>query len=66
MIKNRKKLEELERRLAKTENLSYQEALVIYDALYKEAVALGAIDSENILDGLDADIRLAKALNSLK
>ncbi len=45
------------------ENLSYKEALTIYEMLHKEAVSLGAINSENILDGLDVDLRIARAIN---
>ena len=63
MIQNRKKLDEFYRKLDAQENLSYKEALAIYEMLHKEAVSLGAISSENILDGLDVDIRIAKAIN---
>jgi hypothetical protein len=59
-------MEEFERELDKKKELSYEEALAVYEALFKEAVALGAINSENIMDGFEVDIRIAKALNSLK
>ena len=65
MIQNRNKLDEFYRRLDAKENLSYREALAIYEMLHKEAVSLGAINSENILDGLDVDIRIAKAINKV-
>ena len=63
MIQNRHKLDEFYRKLDAEENLSYKEALAIYEMLHKEAVSLGAINSENILDGLEVDIRIAKAIN---
>ena len=63
MIQNRHKLDELYRKLDAEENLSYKEALAIYEMLHKEAISLGAINSENILDGLEVDIRIAKAIN---
>lgn len=66
MIKNRQKLEEFERRLQATENLSYEQALVLYEALFKEAVSLGVINTDNILEGIEVDIKLAKILNQLK
>ena len=47
------------------ESLSYREALAIYEMLHKEAVSLGAINSENILDGLEVDLRIAKAINKV-
>jgi len=63
VIQNRHKLDEFYRKLDAEENLSYKEALAIYEMLHKEAVSLGAINSENILDGLEVDIRIAKAIN---
>ena len=66
MIRDRRKLQEFYRKLDTDENLSYEEAVRIYDALHKEAVALGAISHENIWDGFEVDLRIAKALNGLK
>ena len=65
MIRNCPKLREFYRKLIEEENLSHKEALSIYEALHKEAVSLGVINSENILDGLQVDIRIAKAINGL-
>ena len=65
MIQNRQKLDEFQRKLDAEENLSYQEALAIYEMLHREAVSLGAINSENILEGLDVDLRIAKAINKV-
>ncbi len=66
MIKDRQKLEEFESKLLATENLSYEEALAIYDSLFKEAVSLGVINTDNILEGIENDVRLARILNQLK
>lgn len=65
MITNPKQLEAFNRELDRRENLSYQESLAIVEALHKEAVLLGAINSDNILDGIEVDIRIAKAINSV-
>ena len=65
MIQNRHKLDEFQRKLDAEESLSYREALAIYEMLHKEAVSLGAINSENILDGLEVDLRIAKAINKV-
>jgi len=65
MIRNRHKLDEFQRKLDAEENLSYREALAIYEMLHKEAVSLGVINSENILDGLEVDLRIAKAINKV-
>ena len=65
MIKNRQTLDEFYRKLDAEENLSYADALAIYEMLHKEAVSLGAINSKNILDGLDVDLRIANAINKV-
>jgi hypothetical protein len=66
MIQNRLKLNKFYRKLIKEENISHKEALSIYEALHKQAVSLGVINSENILEGLEVDLRIAKAINALK
>lgn len=65
MIRNGHRVDEFHRRLDAEENLSYREALAIYEMLHKEAVSLGAINSENILDGLEVDLRIARAINKV-
>jgi len=44
---------------------SYKEALKIYEAMHKEAVYLGAIGLENILEGLEVDLRISRIINNL-
>ncbi len=44
----------------------FLEALKIYEALWKEAVALGVLPLADPLDGIEKDIELARMLNSLK
>lgn len=65
MVGNRVKLNKFYQRLIEEENISYEQALLIYEALHKEAVSLGIINSENILEGLEIDIRVAGAINGL-
>ena len=66
MIRNSNRLNEFERELIRKENLSHKEALAIYEALHNEAVSLGVISSENIMDGIEVDLRIARAINGLK
>jgi hypothetical protein len=66
MIRNKRKLTQFYRKLIEEENISHKEALRIYVALHKEAVAFGAISHENIWDGFEVDLRIAKAVNALK
>ena len=65
MIKNCAKLREFYRKLIEKEDIPYKKALAIYEALHNEARALGVINSENILEGIEVDIKIAKALNGL-
>ncbi len=66
MVRNKIKLDKFYQGLIRKENISHRDALLIYEALHKEAVSLGIINSRNILDGLEVDFRIAKALNGLK
>lgn len=65
MIRNKRKLNQFYRKLIEEEDISHKEALRIYEALHKEALALGAINSKNILEGLETDLRIARAVNAL-
>jgi len=42
------------------------ESLRIYEAMWKEAVALGVLPLADPLEGIEADIELARVLNCLK
>ncbi len=65
MIKNKLKLKKFYEKLIEEENISHKQALAIYEAMHAEAVSLGIINSENILDGLEVDLRIARAINGL-
>ena len=65
MIKNKLKLNRFYRELLEKENISHKEALSIYEALHREALSLGVFNYDNILDGLEVDLRIAKAINGL-
>ena len=65
MIRNKPKLKKFYQKLIEQENISHKEALSIYEALHKEAVALGVISHENIWDGFEAVLRIARAINKV-
>ena len=52
--------------MIRKENLSHKEALAIYEMLHREAVALGAISHENIWEGFEVDLRIARAMGRLR
>ncbi len=66
MIIRTPELDEFYRRLVVEEDLSYDQSLQIFESLYAEAVALGVISDESVLEGLEVDLRMARALNGLK
>jgi len=56
---------EFEINLLRKEKNDYGRNLRIVDALYREAVALGALPLRNPLDGIEVDLRIAKVINSV-
>jgi len=65
MIRRPELVEAFERELQRRQPLDYQQNLRIAEALYEEARALGVLPLKDPLDGIEAKIRLVKALNSL-
>jgi len=65
MLRKNRKLDKFYQSLIEKEKIPYKKALVIFEDLLKEAVSLGVINSKNILDGLEVDIKIAKAINGL-
>jgi hypothetical protein len=65
MVKNRLKLDKFYRNLIKKENIPYKQALLIFEAMHREAISLGIINSKNILEGLEVDIKIARPINGL-
>jgi hypothetical protein len=63
MVKNRKVLEAFEREQIRRERLSYPEKLKLMDALWQEGMALGVLPPKDPLEGIEADIRIARILN---
>jgi len=66
VIKNKKKLVRFYQGLMKKEKLSYRQALTLYEALHREAVSLGVINSKNILEGIEKDIQIARMIHRQK
>jgi hypothetical protein len=65
MMINTDKLREFERSEIARKDISYADALAIFDGLRQEAISLGVFSCENIMEGLEVDIRIAKAVNGL-
>ncbi|OQA03425.1 MAG: hypothetical protein BWY69_00472 [Planctomycetes bacterium ADurb.Bin401] len=65
MITNKSQLDNFYNDLEANEKISHKQAFAIFDMLYHEAVLMGAFRPENIWDEFEADLRLAKAINSV-
>lgn len=63
MIRNPHLVEAFERELARRERPDYRRNLAVYEAMYAEAVRFGVLPPRDPLDGIDVDVRLARALN---
>jgi len=51
--------------ILRNEKLDVKKKFKIVEALYNEAVALGALPLEDPLEGLEVDIRIAKVVNGV-
>ena len=65
MIKNVSELERFEKELLRLRKPDPAKNFRIIEALYDEAVALGAIPLKDPLNGIEVDIRIAKVVNSV-
>lgn len=65
MIANPKKLQKFENELLKKQGVDIMQNFRIVEALYREAVILRVIPMRDPLDGLDIDIKIARAVNSV-
>ena len=63
MIRRHELVARFEAGLARREPLDARRNLAIYEALFREARALGVLPGVDPLEGIDVDIRLARALN---
>jgi len=52
--------------LLRKEKVDYGKNVGIMDALYNEAVSLGAFPLKNPLDGIEIDLKVAKVVNSVR
>lgn len=65
MIKNGEAVRSMEKAILRKEKADLSKNIRILQALYKEAVFLGAFPPQDRLSGLDIDIKIARAINSV-
>ncbi|MCX6566112.1 MAG: hypothetical protein NTW38_06775 [Candidatus Aminicenantes bacterium] len=66
MISNIHELQAFEAARTRTEKVDIKQNLRILDALYEEALMLGAFPPKNPLEGIEVKIRIAKAVNNVQ
>ncbi len=64
MIRNFSLIKELEKKTLANRQLSFREALKIYESMHEEAVKLGALPLKDPMEGIEIDIKIATILNS--
>lgn len=64
MVKNKEYLKRFEKLIILKKKLSYKESLKLFEAMWKQVIEMGVIKDKNLSEGIDADIRKARILNS--
>jgi hypothetical protein len=65
LIKNGEAVRNLEMEILRKEKPDFSKNMRIVEALYEEAVYLGVFPPQDRLSGIDIDIQIAKAINSV-
>jgi hypothetical protein len=63
MIKDNSLLEAFEREEIAAEKLSHAEALRLFEAMWRQGMALGVLPLQDPLEGIEVDIEIARILN---
>ena len=66
MVINSEKLRSFEDERIRSEKVDVEQNLRILDALYEEALMLGALPLKDPLEGIEVKIRVAKAVNNVQ
>jgi len=66
MIKNADQFRSFEWELVKAGKADFQTNLRLFEAMFAEATALGIFPLKDPLAGIEVDIRIAKAVNSVR
>jgi hypothetical protein len=65
MIKNSEMVKDFEDEFIKNQGkLSYGQSMKLFTAMWHEAVTLGVFPPKEPLEGIEADLKIAKVLNS--
>lgn len=65
MMQNYEKIRDFEKKLLKKPNRDLAQKYAILEAMYQEAVMFGIFPLKNPMEGVETDIKIAKAVNSV-
>jgi hypothetical protein len=65
LVKNGDAVRRLEKSIMRNEKPDYAKNIRLVEAMYREAVILGVFPPQDKLSGLDIDIKIARAINSV-
>lgn len=65
MVRNRAVLEKLQDEWCARTALNPKQNRALFEAMYREAVALGVLPDDDPLEGIEVDIRIARILNGV-
>lgn len=66
MIKNKKILEKFEKDFVRKTKVDFEKNLKIFEELLNLVKEINKLPSENLLEGIEIDIKYAKAINGIK
>jgi hypothetical protein len=65
MIKNARILRKFEAEETKKERISFRDAMKIFEAMWREALALGVVKKSTSLNDIEKEIKIAKIINGI-
>jgi hypothetical protein len=66
MIKNSYILRKFEKEETAKTDLSFKDALKIFEAMWQEALALGAVKNSDWLNDVEKELRIARIINGIQ
>jgi hypothetical protein len=66
MIKNSEYLRKFEDEQTANDDMTLEQKLSLLNSIYKFAIKIGTLPPDNILEGLETDIKVAKIINGIR
>lgn len=66
MIKDPEYLKKFEDEQTANDDMTLEQKLKLLNSIYKYAVKLGTLPPDDLLEGLDTDIKVAKIINGIR